>query len=92
MDKITVPLSNGYSLIVEKNTGEFNKEVFVGIEDTTGRYIQDLAIIRPTYTFKNDNVVFGSDEFEVLVFKDSTRDDFTDKFNIDLYQEPNDEN
>ena len=84
MDKFSIPLSNGYKLIAERNTGEFDKEMYVGIETPNGTYLQDLAIIRPTYTFKEDDVVFDADRFEVLVFGDHTVDDFTNKFVIEL--------
>ena len=87
MDKIEVPLSNGYKLIVERNTGEFNKEIFVGIESSTGSYVQDLAIVRPTYKFKEGEVIFDANKFEIMVFGDSTREDFTDKFTIQLYED-----
>jgi len=88
VSKIVIPLDNGYRLIAEQNTdSEFNKEIFVGIETDTGAYHQDLAIIRPTYSFENDNVKFNSDAFEILVFGDEKQDDYTDKFTVPLYQE-----
>ena len=91
MNKIVIPLSNGFKLIAEQNSdSEFNKEIFVGIETPTGAYHQDLAIIRPTYEFDNDNVVFGSDTFEMLIFGDEKQEDYTDKFVVPLYQD-NDE-
>ena len=86
--KIVIPLDNGYKLIAEQNTdSEFNKEVFVGIETELGSYHQDLAIIRPTYKFKEENVVFDSDKFEILVFGDEKQEDYTHKFEIPLYQD-----
>ncbi len=88
MNKITIPLSNGYRLIAEQNTdSEFDKEIFVGIETETGSYHQDLCIVRPTYTFENENVVFGSDLFEMLVFGEANSEDYTHKFTVSLYEE-----
>lgn len=88
MNKITIPLSNGYRLIAEQNVdSEFNKEIFVGIETETGGYHQDLCIVRPTYTFENENVIFGSDTFEMLIFGDAHSEDYTDKFTVPLYKE-----
>lgn len=87
MNKIAIPLDNGYNLIVEQNSSsEFKKELFVGIETEYGSYHQDLAIVRPTYTFENDNVKFDSDRFEILVFGDVKRVDYTDKFVVPLYE------
>ena len=84
MNKISIPLSNGFKLIAEQNTGEFDKELFIGLETPEGVYHQDLAIIRPTYSFKDDNVVFGCDRFELLLFGDATREDYTDKMIVPL--------
>ena len=88
MNRIVIPLDNGYKLVAEQNEdSEFDKEVFVGIETELGVYQQDLAIIRPTYTFENDNIKFSSDKFEILVFGDEKREDYTDKFTVPLCQE-----
>lgn len=87
MDKIVVPLSNGYRLIAERNTGEFDKEIYVGIEQEDGKYFQDLAIIRPTYTFDEYNVKFNSDSFEILAFGDADIEDYTHKFVVPLHED-----
>ena len=88
MGKIIIPLDNGYKLVAEQNVGsEFDKEIFVGIETETGSYYQDLVVIRPTYTFKNEDVVFNSDAFEMLVFGDANSEDYTEKFTVPLYKE-----
>lgn len=88
MNKIVIPLANGYKLIAEQNVdSEFDKEIFIGVETETGSYYQDLAIIRPTYTFKDDEVIFGSDKFEMLIFGDEKREDYTEKFTVPLYQD-----
>ena len=87
MDKFVIPLSNGCKLIAERNTGEFDKELYVGIESEDGVYLQDLAIIRPTYSFKGEEVVFGSDAFEILVFGDSELEDYTDKYTVPLHKD-----
>ena len=87
MNKISIPLSNGYKLIVEQNTGEFDKELFIGIDNPDGRYAQDLAIIRPTYKCVEDDIIFGSDKFEILVFGDAGKEDFTEKFTVPLRKE-----
>ena len=88
MNKIIIPLSNGYRLIAEQNKdSEFDKEVFVGIETETGSYYQDLCIVRPTYTFKDEQVVFGSDVFEMLIYGDANSEDYTHKFTVPLYKE-----
>jgi hypothetical protein len=92
MDKIVIPLDNGYKIIVEQNSNsEFNKEIFVGIETESGMYYQDLAIVRPTYSFEEDKVKYASDKFEILVFGDEKREDYTEKFIVPLYKEDEDD-
>ena len=92
MNKVVIPLANGYRLVAEQNEdSEFNQEMFIGIETDKGSYFQDLAVIRPTYKFKDESVVFSSDKFEVLVFADSQQDDYTNKFTISLYKDESDE-
>lgn len=87
MDKFIIPLSNGYRIVSERNSGEFDKELYVGIESPDGAYVQDLVIIRPTYKLENNDVVFDSDKFEILVFGDATKEDFTNKFTVPLVNE-----
>ena len=87
MGRFTIELSNGYKLVSERNTGEFDKELYVGIEDPSGSYVQDLVIVRPTYKFKDNAVDFDADTFEILVFGDATKEDFTDKYTVPLYKD-----
>lgn len=87
LNKIIIPLSNNYRLVAEQNTGEFNKEIIIGIETPSGVYMQDLALIRPTYKCKNDDVIFDSDKYEILVYGDSEIEDYTNKFTVSLHQE-----
>ena len=91
MNKITIPLDNGYKLVAEQNSdSEFNKEIFVGIETDTGVYWQDLCIIRPTYKFESERVKFDSDNFEMLIFGNANTEDYTEKYTVPLTKE-NDE-
>ena len=87
MNKIKIPLEDGYQLILEQNTGEFDKEVYVGVENPSGVYIQDLAIVRPSYKLEDTKVKFFSNLFEVLIFADSHQEDYTDKFVIQRVKE-----
>jgi len=89
LDKFSIELSNGYKIVSERNTGEFDKELYVGIESPNGAYVQDLVIIRPTYKFKEDHVDFDSDKFEILVFGDADKDDYTDKYTVPLHEDEN---
>ena len=85
MNKIVIPLNNGYKLVAEQNTdSEYNKEIFVGIESESGSWFQDLVVVRPTYKLDKEHVEFSSDKFEVLVFGNGDEEDFTDHFEIGL--------
>ena len=87
MDRFIIPLSNGYKLISERNTGEFDKELYVGIEDPSGAYVQDLVIVRPTYRFEKNEVKFDADKFEILVFGREDTEDYTELFTVPLHKE-----
>ena len=87
MNKIVIPLGNGYNLVAEQNTdSDFNKEIFIGINKGE-TYFQDLCIVRPTYIFKKNEVLFNDDEFEMLIFGDAGREDYTHKFTVPLYED-----
>lgn len=88
MERFEIPLDNGGKLVVEKNQGsEFDKEIYVGIENASGAYVQDLVIVRPTYTIDNEIVKFNSEPFEVLVYADADNEDYTNKFIVPLHKE-----
>ena len=87
MERFEIPLSNGYRLVSEKNKGEFDKELYVGIETPDGRYIQDLVVVRPTYKPEGNEIKFDADKFEILVFGDATTEDFTDKYTVPLCED-----
>lgn len=85
MNKIVIPLDNGYKLIAEQNTeNEYEKEIFIGLEAPSGVYWQDLAIVRPSYTFENGHVQFKSNQFEVVVYGNSDSDDYTEQYSVML--------
>lgn len=85
--KLVIELNDGSKLVASQTEGEFNKEISIGIEDEQGRFVQDLAIIRPTYKIENMNVNFDSDVFEVLVYGDEQKEDYTNRFVIRRYKE-----
>ena len=91
MDKFSILLSNGYKLVAERNSGEFDKELYVGIEAPNGSYVQDLTIVRPTYKVEGNDIKFDADKFEILVFGDAYTEDFTDKYTVPLYDENEEE-
>jgi hypothetical protein len=88
MSKINIPLDNGYKLVAEQNIdSDFNKEIIIGIRAKDNSYVQDLVIVRPTYTFQKNVVKFDSDRFEMLIFGDEKREDYTNKFEVSLFED-----
>lgn len=79
---LKIKLPNGLYLTAEE--GEYPGEMFIGISDENGRWLQDLAIIRNAYNY--DAASFDPDKMEVLVYADSEDDDYTDKFEINFWK------
>lgn len=87
VNRIEINLPNGYKLVAEQNTDpQFDREMFIGIVDSSGVWCQDLAVVRSSYHYDGDDVVWHDDRFDVLVYGDENNEDFTDDFMIGLYQ------
>lgn len=86
-NKIVIPLPNGYQLVAERNTDpSYNREIFIGITDGDGVWLQDLAVVRNAYEITdNFETKWKDDEFEVLVYGKEYDEGYTDSFNIGLY-------
>ena len=86
--EIRIPLSDGNYLVAWRNTAQdYNKEIFIGIEHN-GVWAQDLAVVRPRYTYDSEDgsVIFKDDLFDVFVYSDCDQEDYTDEFAIGMYQ------
>ena len=86
--RIVIPLSDGLSIVAERgNDPNYPRELFIGIVRDDGVWYQDLAIVRNAYHYDDDSydVVYDDDKFEVLVYADENDEDYTDRFEIDLY-------
>ena len=86
-ERISIKLNDGHYLVAEHNSDPtFNNEIYIGLDDENGCFVQDLAIVRQAYTFKGplDGVNYIPEKYQVLVFGDSDDEDFTEKFEIDL--------
>ncbi len=87
-NRIEIELPNGYKLVAEQNTDpQYSREMFVGIVDADGMWNQNLAVIRSSYRYDGDNVVWNDEQFDVLVYGDKDNEDFTDDFTVGLYRE-----
>lgn len=93
-NRIEIPIENGWKIVAEQNSDpNYSREIYVGIEDANGVWMQDLVCIQNKYQYKG----FGcSDEdwfkwipglFHVIVWGDNGADDYTDKFTIPLRED-----
>ncbi len=79
----------GYAVLTaEKGIDEDYKEVFVGLEDKEGNWLQDLAIVGGKYHYE-DNKVIQDEGLSVKVYSDVRNEDFTHEFSVDVYKEKN---
>lgn len=78
-----------YWLVFEQNPDK-DYEVWCYLEvKATHEVFQDIAIIRKPYEYVGFEPKPNDDQVEVLVFSDSETEDYTDKFDIDIYKEEN---
>ena len=91
VNRIEIKLPNGYKLVAEQNTDpQFSREMFIGVVDPNGVWHQNLAIVRSSYRYDGENIIWSDDQFDVLVFGNENNEDFTEDFAIGLYQEESD--
>lgn len=86
-----IKLDFGFAtLVVEKGCDPYYQEVFIGLEDSEGAFLQDLAIVGRKYHYENDELCY-EDKISVKVFSDEYKEDYTHDFTIDLYEWKNEE-
>lgn len=86
MEKIKIDLGFA-TLVAEKGTDESYHEIFIGLEDKDGVWIQDLAIVGQKYHCTDDTEVVQDKGVNVMVYADENDEDYTHKFDIDIYEE-----
>ena len=73
-----IKLNNGFNLVIEQNTDpDYQNEIIIYLTDKNNVITQDLTIVRHL-----DN----GNKFEVIVFADKDNEDYTDKFEIEIYK------
>jgi len=86
--KIKIDL--GYAVLTaERNSDLTYPEIIVGLEDSSGSWIQDLAIVGSQYHY-NDGEVVCDEGISIKVYSDKENEDFTHDFNVGIYREPED--
>lgn len=84
--QIRIPLLNGLYIVADPGSDpDYPMELYIGIEDSNGVWIQDLAIVMKNYRYKPDGQVdYSDDAFRVLVYEDNESDDYTTEHVIKL--------
>lgn len=85
-DRVEIPLSHGLMLVAERNCDpDYDRELYVGIVDSAGAWIQDIVCVQNAYRYKNDGQLdWLDDTFKVILWGDAETDDFTQEFDIPL--------
>lgn len=86
MDKIKIDLGFA-TLVAEKGVDHNYREIYLGLEDKNGVWLQDLAIIGQKYHYDEDSNVINEKGINVMVYSDANDEDYTHKFDIDIYEE-----
>ena len=86
MEKIKIDLGFA-TLVAERGSDESYNEIFVGLEDKDGVWLQDLAIVGQQYHYDEDCNVVDEKGINVMVYSDANDEDYTHKFDIDIYEE-----
>jgi hypothetical protein len=85
-NKIIVPLNDGKSLVAELyNYDGEHPEICVFIEDN-GAVSQDICIARP---HENEKFVQDKNSIDVIVWADENNEDYTDRYQINIWEEEN---
>ena len=74
------------TLVAEVNQEPAYKEIFIGLKDKNGVYIQDLAIVGFQYHYDGDEVV-NKRAISIKVYADAQNEDYTHLFPVDIFED-----
>ena len=86
MEKIKIDLGFA-TLVAERGIDKIYNEIFIGLEDKNGVWYQDLAVVRQMYHYDKDLNVIQNKGIEALIYSNAEDEDYTHKFDIDIYEE-----
>ncbi len=84
---LSVDLPNGLRLIVEQSTDPaYPYELYVGLADSSGVWLQTVAVIRDHYyyTADDDGPKWSEDMFDLMVYQNPYMEDYTELFEINM--------
>ena len=88
MEKIKIDLGFA-TLVAEKGTDKNYNEIFIGLEDKNGCWLQDLAIIGQKYHYINHAEVVQDKGIDIRVYADKDNEDYMHHFEVGVYEEDN---
>ena len=86
MEKIKIDLGFA-TLVAEKGTEKNYNEIFIGLENKAGCWLQDLAIVRQKYHYTDSMEIVKDKEIDVMVYADKDNEDYTHHFEVGVYEE-----
>lgn len=91
VNKMVIPMGNGYNLVCERNTDpHFDKEFFIYVEKD-GVFVQDLASVSLDYEIDDEfHTQYDQSKFLLRLYLDECSEDFTNEYKVPLYQENED--
>ena len=88
VDSVEVPLPNGCILYAENDMDSDHPAIYISLKKD-GVCFQDLVAVRAKHHYEDsDTPVIEDGKYEILVFGDAWNEDYTDRFEVDEYQEP----
>ncbi len=87
-NEVRIDIGNGLYLVAQQNEDyDYRREIFIGIQNRDGWWLQDLSVVRNAYRYDDGGVVWENGEFEVLVYGNSEEEDYTDRFGIGIRED-----
>lgn len=88
MDDISIDIGGGRKLVAEPNSDCNYKEIFIGVRDAHGQWLQDIAIVGlDSKLDEHDEFEDDPDNIRVLLFENPDRDTPTRCESIPIYKE-----
>ena len=82
----TIKLDLGLAtLVADKSADPDFDEVFIGLEDKNGRWLQDLVIVAPQYHYDKGDIQYEN-AVTIKVFNDVQSEDYTHVFSVPMYE------
>lgn len=76
----------GYATLVAEKGADTNfKEIFVGLNDKEGNFLQELAVVGGAHHIEGDSVVYEKG-VSVKVYSDKDDEDYTHEFSVGIYE------